>query len=55
MGIKGLKKKFKDKTFARAVNREIIKECEQIGLTLDEFFEIAIEGIKKIKNEVGLI
>ena len=54
MEAKGLKKKFKDKTFARAVDREIIKECEQLGLTLDEFFEIAIEGIKKIKDKVNL-
>jgi putative nucleotidyltransferase with HDIG domain len=54
MEAKGLKKKFKDKTFARAVDREIIKECEPLGLSLEEFFEIAIEGIKKIKSEVGL-
>ncbi len=54
MQSKGLKKKFKDKTFATKVNREIIKECEQLGLDLNEFFEIAIEGIKKIKDKVGL-
>ena len=54
MEAKGLKKKFKDKTFARAVDREIIRECEQLGLGLDEFFETAIEGIKKIKDKVGL-
>ncbi len=54
MEAKGLKKKFKDKTFAAKIDRDIIKECEQIGLTLEEFFEVAIEGIKKIKEEVGL-
>lgn len=54
MEVKGLKKKFKDKTFARAVDRDIIKECEQLGLTLDEFFEVAINGIKKIANNVNL-
>ncbi|HUW43463.1 MAG TPA: HDIG domain-containing protein [Bacillota bacterium] len=54
MEVKGLKKKFKDKTFARAVSREAIKECEQLELTLEEFFEIAIEGIKKIKSEINL-
>lgn len=54
MQAKGLKKKFKDKTFARAVDREIIKECEHLGLSLDEFFEIAIKGIQKIAKEVGL-
>ena len=50
----GLKKKFKDKTFAAKVDRSVMKEIEDCGITLDEFFKIAIEGIKKIKNEVGL-
>jgi len=54
MEAKGLKKKFKDKTFAAKIDRDIIKECEQLGLTLEEFFEVAINGIKKIKNDVGL-
>lgn len=51
----GLKKKFKDKTFAAKVSREVIKEIENCGISLDEFFKIAIEGIKKIKGEVGLV
>lgn len=54
MEAKGLKKKFKDKTFAAKVDREIIRECEKLGLSLEEFFEIAIEGIKKIKEDSGL-
>ena len=54
MEVKGVIKKFKDKTFAAGVEREIILECEKLGLTLEEFFEIAIEAIKEIKNEVGL-
>lgn len=54
MDAKGLMKKFKDKAFAAKIHREIIKEIEKIGLSLEEFFEIAIRAIKKIKNEVGL-
>ena len=54
MEPQGLKKKFKDKTFAAKVSREVIKEIELCGVTLDEFFAIAIEGIKRIKGEVGL-
>lgn len=54
MEAKGLKKKFKDKTFARAIYRDVIREAEKIGLELDEFFEIAIQGISKIKDEAGL-
>lgn len=55
MEVSGLKKKFKDKTFAAAINRDIIKEIEKTGISLDEFFEIAINSIKEIKEEVGLL
>lgn len=54
MKPKGLKKKFKDKSFAAKIRRDIIEECKDIGLELNEFFEIAIKSIKKIKDEVGL-
>lgn len=50
----GLKKKFKDKAFAAKIDREIILEIEKTGLSLDEFFEIAINGIKKIAKDVEL-
>jgi len=54
MEIKGLKKKFKDKAFAVGCRRDIILEIEEAGLTLDELFEAAIEGIKNIKHDIGL-
>ena len=54
MDAKGLMKKFKDKTFAAKIDREVIREIEKIGLNLDEFFEITINSIKKIAKEVGL-
>ncbi len=53
MKAKGLKKKFKDKTFATKIDRNVIREIENIGLELNEFFNIAIKGIKKISKEVG--
>lgn len=53
MEVSGLKKKFKDKTFAAGCNREIIKEIENL-MPLDEFFRIAIEAVKGIKDKVGL-
>lgn len=55
MTVKGLMKKFKDKTFAAKCDREIVKEIEHLGLTLDEFFTLAIRTIQKIKNNVGLV
>jgi len=41
-----LKKKFKDKGFAAGCNREIIGEIEKTGLTIDEFFAIAIDAMQ---------
>ena len=55
MESSGLKKKFKDKKFAAGCNREIILECEKLGLSLEEFLGIAIEAMKEIKSEIGLI
>ena len=54
MQVKSLMKKFKDKTFARGVERDIILECEKLGLSLEKFFEIAITAIYEIKDKVGL-
>lgn len=54
MEASGLKKKFKDKKFAAAVSRDIIKEIENLGISLDEFFSLSINAIKGIANEVGL-
>lgn len=54
MKPKSLKKKMKAKAFAASVNRDIINECEKIGLDLSEFFTISIAAIEKVAPEVGL-
>jgi putative nucleotidyltransferase with HDIG domain len=54
MEAKGLKKKFKDKSFAANCDREIVKEIEKAGLSFDEFFELSINALKGIKEELGL-
>jgi hypothetical protein len=54
MELSGLKKKFKDKAFATGCDREIIKEAENF-MDFDEFLKCGIEGIKKIKDQVGLL
>ena len=54
METSGLKKKFKDPRFAAGCRRDIIMECENLGISLDEFLQVGIEGMKKIKNEIGL-
>jgi putative nucleotidyltransferase with HDIG domain len=52
--VKSLKKKFKDKSFASGANRENIRKIEGIGIELNRFFEISIESMKEIAEELGL-
>lgn len=47
-------KKFKDKDFARGADRERILVCEEIGISREKFFEIALNGLKEIAMEIGL-
>ncbi|MFN2267866.1 MAG: HDIG domain-containing metalloprotein [Desulfonatronovibrio sp.] len=52
MKSKSLKKKIKDKAFAASVNREIIKEHENIGLDLNAFLTISITAMQSIAKEL---
>lgn len=52
--VKSIKKKFKDKSFATKVNRDVIRECEQCGLTIDDFLQISLDAMKEIADEIGL-
>mgnify|MGYP006425110331 CR=1 FL=1 len=54
MKVKGLKKKFKDKAFAKNCDREAIREIEKAGLELSQFFEISIDAFKGIAENIGL-
>ena len=44
----------KQKAFAASVNRDIIMECEKIGIPLPEFVEISLDAMKEIGEEIGL-
>jgi lysyl-tRNA synthetase class 2 len=50
--LSSLKKKFKTKSFAAGCNREIIRECEEIGLTLEEFLEVALKALQEKESEL---
>ena len=53
--VKSVKKKMKDKGFARAVSREdIIKGAEELGIELADHIEFCIEAMKKEKETLGL-
>lgn len=53
--ISSVKKKFKEKSFAAGVNREIIAKCqEMIGLSLDELIAIELKAMQEIAPDLGL-
>lgn len=52
---KSVRKRMKDKAFARAVSRDdIIKGAEELGLPLDEHITFCIAAMRGIADELGL-
>jgi putative nucleotidyltransferase with HDIG domain len=51
---KSVKKRMKDKAFARKVSREHIMQCEEIGIPLPEFCELAVVAMRSISDELEL-
>ena len=55
MKVSSVKKKLKEKAFAPGVNREEVLGVEAgIGLPLDEFLAVSIEGLQRVAPEIGL-
>lgn len=55
MKLKSVKKKWKDKSFAAGVNREIIAEgAEMLNMDLNEIIEETIRAMQTISDEIGL-
>lgn len=54
MKVSSVKKKLKEKSFAAGVNREEIRQCTEIGLDLDRFVELGIQGLQQVAGEIGL-
>jgi len=52
--VETVAKKFKDKDFARGAERERILVCEEIGISRNEFFEMALNGLEKVATYIGL-
>ncbi len=47
-------RRFKEKAFARSVNRDQLRKCEELGLSLEEFFGIALEAMQENHKALGL-
>ncbi|MDR3543968.1 MAG: HDIG domain-containing protein [Desulfosporosinus sp.] len=53
--VKSVKKKFKDKSFAAGVNREVILQgCKNINMELDDGINKCILGMRTVAAEIGL-
>ena len=52
---KSIRKKMKDKAFARSVSRDdIVNGAQELGIDLEEHITLCIEAMKKIAIELGL-
>jgi putative nucleotidyltransferase with HDIG domain len=55
MKVSSVKKKLKEKSFAPGVNRDEVYDVEEsIGLPLDEFISVSIEGLQEVAPEIDL-
>jgi putative nucleotidyltransferase with HDIG domain len=53
--VRSVKKKLKDKAFARSVSREDINNgAEELGIPLEEHIQFCIDAMKKNKTALGL-
>ena len=52
---KSVRKKLKDKAFARSVNREdIVRGAQELGVALDDHIEFCIQAMRARAGELGL-
>jgi putative nucleotidyltransferase with HDIG domain len=55
MKVSSVKKKLREKAFAPGVNRDEVTGVEEgIGLPLDEFIAVSIEGLQEVAPEIEL-
>ena len=55
MEVSSVKKKLKDKAFARSVNREDIHQgIAELGVTLDEHIRFVIDALRPVQEDIGL-
>lgn len=54
-GVRSVRKKMKDKAFARNINRDdIIQGADDLGVDLDQHVAFIIEALKPIASDLGL-
>lgn len=46
--------RYGESSFAKGADREVIASCSDMGLELEEFIGLALEGMKSISDDLGL-
>lgn len=46
--------RFKEPSFARGANRDQIRSCSELGLSLEEFIGVGLQAMQEIAQELGL-
>jgi predicted hydrolase (HD superfamily) len=53
--VRSVKKKMKDKAFAKSINRDdIVQGAEELEVDLDEHIGFVIEALKPVATQLGL-
>jgi predicted hydrolase (HD superfamily) len=53
--VKSVRKKLKDKAFARGVNREeVLQGATELGVELDEHIQFLLEALRPVEDRLGL-
>ncbi len=54
VNLKRMKKRFKEKSFAKGADREQIRTCVNAGVELEDFLELCLKAMIKIRSELEL-
>ena len=54
LDVEFIMRRFKEKRFAAGADRDQISACSELGLTLEEFLDVALRSMQGISDELGL-
>ncbi|MEN8223033.1 MAG: HDIG domain-containing metalloprotein [Acidobacteriota bacterium] len=54
VNLKRMKKRFKEKSFAKGADREQMRVCEKLDLELEDFLELCLKAMTEISTHLGL-
>lgn len=54
VNVDSVMKKFKKKDFAKGVDRQLIYDIEETGMSLDEFVKVSLDALYSISDDIGL-